>query len=251
MLKISIITTSFNSIKTLKHTIDSVIAQDYPNIEYIIVDGNSNDGTKNLVEQYSSGISKFISEPDNGIYDGLNKGIKLASGDVIGFLHSDDHFAHNNVISQISKSFETDQIIDAVYGDILFFRIVNGDEKKVRVIRSGSFKTPLFKFGMMPPHPTFYARKNVYERFGNFDLSYKISSDFDFLMRVMLLGKIKTIYLSDIFVKMKVGGASTKNLQSNYLLNKEILASCKKQRVYTNYFMIYSKYFYKIFQFFK
>jgi len=251
MLKISIITTTYNSIKTLKNTIESVIAQNYPNIEYIIIDGNSTDGTQNLIKQYSDNIYKFISEPDKGIYDGLNKGIKFASGDIIGFLHSDDHFAHNSVISQISNAFNFDKFVDAVYGDVLFFKIVNSKEKNVRIIRSGFFKPSIFKFGMMPPHPTFYAKRSVYEKFGSFNLSYRISSDFDFLLRVMLLGNIKTRYIREIFVKMLIGGASTKNIKSNYLLNKEIHLICNTHKVYTNYLMIYSKYFYKILQFIK
>ena len=248
MQKISIITSTFNSVKTLERTILSVIAQDHALVEYIVIDGGSTDGTIELINSYKQHIHFFISEKDKGIYDGLNKGIMQATGDVIGFLHSDDHFANDKVISRISAAFDKEGDIDAVYGDILFFNMVDGKEKKVRSVKSDVFTPFMFRFGMMPAHPTFYAKADVYKKFGLFDLAYKISADFDFLLRVMLLGKIKTKYLPGLMVKMLAGGTSTKNLKSNLTLNREILRSCKRHKVYTNYFMIYAKYMYKVFQ---
>lgn len=245
-MKISIITATYNSEATIKDTLESVNAQTYPDIEHIIVDGASKDNTLDLVKKYGKRVSLIISEPDKGIYDAMNKGIKAATGDVIGILNSDDFFTSDNVISAIVFAFENNDI-DAVYGDVHYVNPENLN-KCVRYYSSAVFKPSLFKFGLMPAHPSFYVKRSCYEKYGLYSLDYKIASDFDLLIRFLYTHKIKYRYLKKDFVTMRTGGASTKNLNSRMLLNKEDLKACRKYGIATNIFMIMFKYFYKIFE---
>ncbi len=246
-MKISIITATYNSEATIKDTLESVNAQTYPDIEHIIVDGASKDNTLDLVKKYGKRVSLIISEPDKGIYDAMNKGIKAATGDVIGILNSDDFFTSDNVISAIVFAFENNDI-DAVYGDVHYVNPENLN-KCVRYYSSAVFKPSLFKFGLMPAHPSFYVKRSCYEKYGLYSLDYKIASDFDLLIRFLYTHKIKYRYLKKDFVTMRTGGASTKNLNSRMLLNKEDLKACRKYGIATNIFMIMFKYLYKIFEF--
>ena len=245
---VSIITVSFNSIRTISDTIKSVLSQIYSNIEYIIIDGSSTDGTIELVNSFGNKISKFISEPDNGIYDAINKGIRLATGDVIGILHSDDFFYDNNVISTVAETFIKHDI-DAVYGDVQFVdpKITS---KIVRYYSSKHFNTGKFKYGFMPAHPSFYVRRELYEKLGFYKTDYKIAADFELLIRFLHVNRIKCKYLEMPFVSMRTGGISNTSIWSNITLNKEIARACRENGIRTNYFLIYSKYFTKIFQFF-
>ena len=244
-MKFSIITVSLNSEKTIEKTILSVINQNYYNIEYIIIDGCSNDNTINIINSYKREIDVIIIEKDDSLYDAINKGIKIATGDIIGILNSDDHFNNNNVISIISNEFINNLSIDAVIGGVSFFN--NGLKK--RVFKSLGFKNSFFKFGMMPPHPSFYAKRSLFTKYGLYSTKYKISADFDLLLRFFLIHKINYKIIDMIFVNMQMNGISTKDYKSNLLLNKEILISLKSNKIYSNYILIYSKYFYKIFQF--
>jgi glycosyltransferase involved in cell wall biosynthesis len=247
LLKISIITVSFNSVKSIAHTINSVLAQTYPEIEYIIIDGSSTDGTIEIIESFSSGISTFISEPDKGIYDAINKGIKMATGDIIGILNSDDFFYDNSVIEKIAKSIEENNI-DAIIGDVQFVDQAN-TSKVIRYYSSKHFKTARFRFGFMPAHSSFYVKKELFEKLGYYKTDYKIAADYELLIRFLYVNKIKYKYLEMPFVSMRMGGVSNKSIHSIYTLNKEIAKACRENGIKTNYIFIYSKYFAKIFEF--
>lgn len=244
---VSVITVSYNSIKTISNAINSVLSQTYPDIEYIIVDGVSTDGTIDVVKSFGNRISKFISEPDSGIYDAMNKGIKLATGEIIGIMNSDDIFYDNQVVEKVVTSFRENEI-DAVYGDIQFV----DPEKTSRIVRyysSKHFNPDRFKFGIMPAHPSFYARRELFEKLGYFRTDYKIAADFELLLRFIYGNKIKCRYLEMPFVSMRTGGISNKSFRSNLTLNKEIKRACKQNGLRTSYLYIYSKYFIKIFEF--
>lgn len=245
-MKISIITTTYNSASTIKDTLESVNSQNYSIIEHIIVDGGSKDNTLNLVERYGKSVSTVISEPDKGIYDAMNKGIKAATGDVIGMLNSDDFFTSDDIIETVVDNFKNSDI-DALYGDIHF---VNPDDisKCVRYYSSAIFKPSLFRFGFMPAHPSFYMKRELYEKHGLYSLDYKIASDYDLLIRYLHREKIKYKYINKDFVTMRTGGVSTENFNSIVTLNKEIVKACKKYGIYTNMFILSFKYLYKLFE---
>ena len=245
-MKISIITATYNSAKTIRDTIESVLAQSYTNFEYIIVDGASKDDTLKIISEYGDRISKVISEPDKGIYDAMNKGIAAATGDVVGILNSDDFYTTNDVLAQIAQQFEKDDT-DAVYGDIQFVNPSNLD-KIVRYYSSKIFRPSLFRFGFMPAHPSFYVKRACYSTLGNYHLDYKIASDYDLLIRFLYKERISTSYLPTSIVTMRTGGVSTDGVQSRIVLNKEIVKACKRYGIYTNMFFLCFKYLYKIFE---
>jgi glycosyltransferase involved in cell wall biosynthesis len=245
---ISIITVSYNSRGTIIDTIKSVLSQTYPEIEYIIIDGVSVDGTKEIIDSFKDRISKYIREPDTGLYDAINKGIRIATGDIIGVLHSDDFFYDNNVVEKIAKAFYKNDI-DAVFGDVRFIDRYNLS-KTVRYYSSKHFKPLKFRFGFMPPHPSFYVKRELFEKLGYYKTNYKIAADFELEMRFLLTNHVRYSYLELPFVSMRTGGISNKSIFSNITLNKEIFKACRENGVRTNYFFIYSKYFTKIFQFF-
>ena len=220
-MRFSIITVCYNPGKSISDTIESVLSQDYPDIEHIIVDGHSTDGTVELVRSYGDKISTFVSEPDEGLYDALNKGINLAAGDVIGFVHSDDSYADSSVLSSIARTFETSKA-DAVYGDLVYVSRGNPD-RVVRYWRSGSFSPSRLRFGWMPPHPALYITKTVYEKakLANgqyFDTDFACAADYDFMMRLLTKHKVRPVYLPKIIVKMRLGGVSNGSLK--YLVRK-------------------------------
>lgn len=245
-MKISIVTVCFNSIKFIENSILSVVNQSYQDIEYIIIDGGSTDGTIDVIKKYDNYIYKWISEADNGIYDAMNKGISLATGDIIGILNSDDSFFNNNVISEISSFFLSNISLDAVISNIVF---INNHNKIIRYYSSQNWKTIKFAWGFMPPHPSFFCKRKFFENLGAYKTDYKIAADFELLLRYLQIHKIKFQYIPLITTKMRMGGASTKNLMSILTLNKEIRRACLQNHVYTNYVMIYLKYFSKIFEF--
>lgn len=206
-MKISIITITYNSAQTLEDTIKSVVSQDYPDLEYIIIDGKSKDRTLEIVSKYKDKISKVVSEKDKGLYDALNKGIQHATGDVIGLLHSDDLYAHDKVISNIAQKFTTDSSVEGVYADLVFVHR-NDTNKAMRVWESGAYKEGDFLKGWMPPHPTFFVRKEVYQKFGGFNISLKLSADYELMLRLIHKNNIKLAYLNETIVKMRMGGVS-------------------------------------------
>jgi glycosyltransferase involved in cell wall biosynthesis len=249
MLKVSVITPSNNSSKTILSTINSVLSQTYPYIEYIIIDNASTDGTRQIIESFGDKISKFISEPDNGIYCAMNKGIKLSTGDVVGILNSDDFFCNNNVIENVVKAFDSG-FIDIVYGDIKFVSSLNFN-KVIRYYSSKRFNINKFQYGFMPAHPSFYAKKEYFEKFGYYKEDYLIAADFELLIKFLYVNKLCSKYLNMPFVSMRTGGISTKSLESTNILNKEILRACKENGIKTNMMKIYLKYIVKIFEFIK
>lgn len=247
-MKISLITVTFNSEKTLSSTIQSVLKQTYKEIEYIIIDGKSQDKTISIIRKFESSFNeklKWISEPDRGLYDAMNKGINIATGDVIGILNSDDFFTNNNILEQVAKEFHNNNKLDAVYGDVHFVHPDNLD-KSIRYYSSKVFKQSLMRIGMMPAHPSFYMRKECFEKYGLYKTNYKIAADFEFLLRVIYKHKIRTQYIPIDMVTMRTGGASTSGIKSHIQIMKEHLRAFKENDIYTNAFLLSLRYFYKI-----
>lgn len=247
-MKVSIITVTYNSAKTLQDTIDSLTFQDYSNIEYIIVDGNSTDGTLDIIKNNPSVISQWISEPDKGLYDAMNKGIKIATGDIVGIINSDDFYHRPDSISQIVAAFQ-DFKSDCVYADLIFVNPSNL-EKTVRYYRSGRFSHTKFKKGLMPAHPTFFTYRENFLKFGYYETDYKIAADFELLVRFLYRYKLSYYYLPIDLMKMRTGGLSTKSWKSNFIINKEDLRACNENGLKTNYLWLYSRYFKKLLEFF-
>ena len=207
-LKISIITVCFNAENTIKSCIDSVKSQNYTNIEYIVIDGASTDKTINIVNNYAHFVDHFVSEPDRGIYDAMNKGIKLATGDIIGMLNADDYFADNSVLTNIAEAF-CKYNTDIIYGDLDY---INEKGRIVRKWRSGQFSRRKLEFGWMPPHPTFYCRRNLFERYGFYRLDYGTAADYELMSRYLYVNKLTVFYLNMVIIKMKLGGKSNKSI---------------------------------------
>jgi glycosyltransferase involved in cell wall biosynthesis len=245
MVKITIITTAYNSSKTIRDTLESVRIQTYPNIEHIVIDGGSKDETMAIVRKFSH-VAQVVSERDKGVYDAMNKGIKLATGDVIGFLNSDDIFADNRVVERIANVFEL-KTVDSVYSDLDFFE---GDPTNVvRSWVSGLAKRRRFLFGWMPPHPTFYAKRTVYDRFGSFDLSFKQAADYELMLRMLYRHGITTHYLQGISVKMRVGGLSNASFKNRWAAHREDAYAWHKNRIKPYFFTVWMKPLAKLEQF--
>ena len=245
-MKVSIITVTLNSKDTIKDAIDSVLKQTYSDIEYIVVDGQSTDGTVDIVKSYGSEVSKFLSEKDKGIYDAMNKGIRLATGDVVGILNSDDFYIDENVIENVVKVFE-EKKVDTLFADLVFVRPQNLD-KTVRLYDSSHFNPSKFAYGWMPAHPTFFVKREFYEKYGFFKTDYKIAADFELLVRFLYKHKMSYYYLNKVLVKMRTGGVSTRGFKSNWVLNKEIVRACFENGIRTNMFKVSLKYGRKIFE---
>ena len=232
-MKVSIITVTFNSISVINDCLDSISSQEYDNIQHIVIDGASTDGTLSILESKHSQLNTLISKPDNGIYDAMNKGIRIATGDIIGFLNSDDFYANNKVISKVVREFERDSLLDSCYSDLIYVDQLK-IYKIVRYVKSSEFNQGLFSKGWCPPHPTFFVRRSVYERLGIFDLNYDIASDVDLMMRFLEKHKIKSKYIPEVWVKMRMGGTTNKNLKNIWLQNKEIIHSFNKNNLSVN-----------------
>ena len=249
-MKVSIVTVCFNSEKTIRDTIESVLSQDYPNIEYLIIDGLSDDNTSNIINQYRGSIAKVISEPDNGIYDAMNKGIEHATGDVIGILNSDDFFENSFVISDVVNHFISNPTADLIIGDVVYVKPLER-EKIIRFYSSRKFKPFKLRFGWMPPHAATYIQKDVYNRVGGYSLGFEISADYELFVRMLLTHKLVYARIDKVLVRMRMGGVSTAGLKSNFLLNAEIVKACKDNGVYTNIFLVLLKIPIKFLEFFK
>ena len=239
-MKVSIITVVLNNKETIKDAILSIGSQDYDNIEHIIIDGGSTDGTQSVIDRYRDRGAIYISERDNGIYEAMNKGLGMASGDVIGFLHSDDFYAYEKVISEVVATLNKKKV-DAVFADLVLVEPRHPDNI-VRFYRSNTFSPETLTKGIMPAHPTLYLRKSVYEKFGHFKTDYSIAADYEFDTRIFKDNNLSYHYIPKIMIRMRAGGASTKNLKSNWILNLEILRACRENGLRTNLFKIYSKY---------
>jgi glycosyltransferase involved in cell wall biosynthesis len=247
-MKITIITVCYNSASHIEDAINSVANQDYPEIEHIVIDGNSNDGTQQILDKYSSKLADWISEPDQGIYEAMNKGIKKATGDVIGILNSDDFYYDNNVLSKVAKVF-SDEETEAVFGDLIF---VDPDDlnKTVRTYSSEKWHPDKFAKGYMPAHPTFFVKRKFYEKYGLFETDYEIAADYEMLIRLLYVHQLNYKYLPLKMVKMRKGGVSSNGIKSNITLNNEIIRACRKHGIKTNVLKIYPKYFKKVFELF-
>lgn len=247
---ISIITATFNSAKTLKDTIQSVLRQTNKDFEYLIIDGGSTDETIDIVKSYESEFSgrlKWVSEKDQGIYDAMNKGIKMASGDVVGILNSDDYFTSDDILQTVDNAFKSHEI-DAIYGDIHFIRDGN-PQKCVRYYSSRMFRPFWLRFGFMPAHPSFYCKREIFDKAGLYSLDYKIGADYEMMVRLFKRHKIKSLYVNKDFVTMRTGGASNNNGRSRLTLIEEDVKACRVNGIYTNRFFIMLKFLYKIFEF--
>jgi glycosyltransferase involved in cell wall biosynthesis len=249
-LKVSIITVSYNSDETIRDTIESVARQSYNNIEYIVVDGNSKDETMAIVSSYASSIDKVVSEPDKGIYDAMNKGVQLATGDIVGILNSDDFYETDTIIEDIVEHFKQHENVDMVFGDVVFVEPSNLS-KVVRYYSSAKFKSYKLRFGWMPPHPATFIKKKVYDKYGLYKLGYKISADYEIFVRLLMVAKLKFSRIDKVIVRMRSGGASTGGIQSSITLNKEIVKACKENNIYTNLFIVILKMPFKLLEMIK
>lgn len=244
-MKLSIITVTYNSGKTVEDTLKSVLRQTYPDVEHIIKDGGSKDNTMDICNKYMQKLNagndaasksiKAVSGKDGGIYDAMNQGIEMSTGDVIGILNSDDFYTSDDVLETVAKEFEEDPELEAVYGDIHFVKDENMD-KCTRYFSSRYFHPWMLRFGFMPAHPSFYVRREVYEKYGLYDLSFRTSSDFEMMVRLFAKYRIRAKYIDKDFVTMRAGGESTAGLAAKRKVNRDIAASLKKHGVYSNQF---------------
>ena len=252
-MKISIITVTFNSAETLPDTIESVLRQDYDDYEYLVIDGGSKDATVDIIKQYEprfGGKMRWISEPDKGMYDGINKGIRMATGDVVGIINSDDFYHRNDIFRIINSSFEENPGIQAIYGDVRFVTPDNLD-KTVRYYSSAKFKPSKFRWGWMPAHPTFFTYRSNFDKFGLYKIDYHIAADYELLIRFLYTNHLPAKYIPVDFMKMRTGGRSTNGIKSNIVLNREIVRGCRENGIYTNMAMLFLKYFVKVFELIK
>ena len=209
-MKISVVTIVYNRARFISGALESTARQTYPDVEHILQDGGSTDGTLDIIRQHDREETKLVSEPDDGIYDALNKGIKRATGDVIGLMHSDDIFADDTVLDRVATAM-ADTECDGVYGDLDYVS-ASDTGKIIRKWRSGRFEKANIRKGWMPPHPTLYLRRDVFDKFGLYDTSYRISADYDAMLRYLVKGNIRLAYIPEVLVKMRVGGESNKSL---------------------------------------
>ena len=248
-MTVSIITAAYNGATTIEDTIKSVLWQTYADIEYIVKDGGSTDGTLEICRRYEpmfNGRMRIISEKDDGMYDAMNIGIEAATGDVVGILNSDDFFTTDDAVKCIVDTFEKKDT-DAIYGDVHY---VEADDlnRCVRYYSSKPFQRWTMRLGFMPAHPTFYVKKGVYEKYGMFDTSYKIAADFDNVLRLIYINRIKTAYVDRDLVTMRAGGASNANYKNRMQIMRDHLASLKKHGIYSNAFIMSFRYIYKIYE---
>lgn len=246
-MKISIITVTYNSEATLRNTVESVLMQLYSDFEYIVIDGKSNDGTLDVLEEYLPrfrGRMRYLSEVDKGAYDAMNKGLSMATGEIVGFLNSDDFFTSCDVLQEVASTFEANDI-DAVYGDVHYVKADNISHR-VRYYSSRFFARPFMRFGFMPAHPSFYCKRNVYLKYGGFDTFFRIAADFENLLRLIYIHRIRTKYVNKDFVTMRLGGMSTAGIASRKQIMKEHIYAMKKNGVYSNFFLLCLRYIYKL-----
>ncbi|HDY85781.1 hypothetical protein LCGC14_0901480 [marine sediment metagenome] len=236
-MKVSIITVCFNSALFISTAIESVLAQSYTDIEYIVIDGDSKDGTLDVINKYADRIAHIVSEPDKGIYDAMNKGLALATGDVIGILNSDDFYPHSDVVSEVVKELSLRSNIDIVLGSVDF--VMPKDlEKPIRLYSSADFISWKLRFGLSPPHPGAFIKKSAYERAGMYKMGYKIAADFDMFVRMLLVMHFSYITLDKVLVRMRIGGASTSGINSYIVSTKEMARSLKENKVYSSILIV-------------
>ena len=277
-MKISVVTVTYNSEKTVEDTIKSVLRQEYKDYEYLVVDGGSKDNTVEIIKKYEplfEGRMRWISEKDKGMYDGINKGIKMATGDVVGIINSDDFYHRTDIFDKINEAFsgrsevrderlevrdEREEVrgeryvnckrgdrVEAIYGDV---RFVNPDnlEKTVRYYSSKNWRPWRFRFGFMPAHPSFFTLRENFEKYGYYQYDYHIGADYELLIRHLYTNKVPAKYIPLDFMKMRTGGRSTDGIQANIRLNKEIVRACAENGIWTCMPLLFLKYFVKVFE---
>ena len=249
-MKLSLITVVYNRAATIERTILSVLHQSYQHIEYIVVDGASTDGTTDIIYQYQQRITKIISEKDYGVYDAINKGIRSATGDIIGILHADDCFANNNVLETVMKQFMQQPDLDCLFGDVCFVQKDN-PYKIVRYFSSAIFNLSRFRMGIMPAHPTFFCKKKHFDLHGLYRTDLEIAADFDLLLRFLKIHQLNYKYLSEMMVVMQLGGKSTSGIKSTLKINHEIHRVLKEHGIASSYIQLYARYFIKVREFFR
>jgi len=230
-VKISVITASYNCVATIRNCVESVICQKHKDVEHIIIDGASSDGTLEKIDSYKDKIAKIVSEPDNGIYHALNKGLKIASGSIIGILHADDIYANDRVLDTVATVFRLDNI-DSCYGDLQYVDKDNA-YRIIRHWKSSNYKLGKFRHGWMPPHSTFFVKRGIYERYGYFDTSFRIAADYELMLRFLKKHKISTQYIPEVLIKMRLGGASNKSIKNIIIKSFEDYKALKKNNVNT------------------
>jgi len=248
-MKISVITVTFNCAGTIARTLQSVASQSWPDVEHIVVDGASSDGTMALVDAHRAGLAHVLSEPDSGIYDAMNKGVELATGDVVAFLNADDFYKDDGVLGCVASVMQLEEL-DALYGDAEFFR---PDYKDIVVRRynSGRFKAERLGWGWMPAHSALFLRRDLFERYGGFQTDYRIAGDFEFVARVFKHLDLRHRYLPETLVQMQLGGASTSGWRATLQLNREMLRACRSNNIPTNWFRLLMRYRLKALEFFR
>lgn len=240
-LKITVVTVCYNSAKTLAKALQSVRDQDWLNVEHIVIDGGSKDGSSEILDRFHSGLACVVSEPDNGIYDAMNKGIQRATGDIVCFLNSDDQYADNGVLTRVAAHIQQ-RNLDVLFGDIAFFNEHDPD-RVVRYYRSGSFHPKRLAWGWMPAHPAFFMKREIYQRLGGFRPDYRIAGDFELIARAFTLFQLRYEHMPEVLVNMQMGGASTASgFKGRILHNKELLRACRENDISTNVFKILSRY---------
>ncbi|RRV12925.1 glycosyltransferase [Stutzerimonas xanthomarina] len=232
-MRISIVTVAYNSSATIKTTLDSVAAQCYPALDYIVIDGGSTDTTLDIVREHPELVSQLVSEPDRGIYDAMNKGVQRATGEIVGILNSDDFYRHARVLQEVADAFAADPALEVLMGDVDFVSDEDLNEP-VRTYRATGFRPWMFRLGFMPPHPAIFIRKTAYQRVGLYKLGYKIAADFDFLVRLLLIDRAKYRIVGTQWVRMRTGGASTAGWKSNLISTREMLRSLRENGVFSS-----------------
>ena len=246
-MKISIVTPAFNSAATIRDTLESIGNQDYPDLEHIIIDGGSKDGTLKIVAEYPH-VSQVVSEPDRGLYDAMNKGLKMATGEVAVVLNSDDFYTHSQVLSRVAAKLEEARA-DTLYADLEYVDPIKTD-RVVRHWKAGAFHPKNFQRGWMPPHPTFFVRRHLYEQFGFFDIALRFSADYELMLRFLLKNKVSTCYLPEVTVRMRAGGASNASWLNRYRANCEDRRAWKMNGLRPKFYTLYLKPILKIPQYF-
>jgi glycosyltransferase involved in cell wall biosynthesis len=248
-MKISVVTVALNAADTISRSIESVATQTHNDVEHILIDGCSKDGTIELLEKYRGHLSHVVSETDNGIYHAMNKGLELASGEIVCFLNADDFYSDSRVLERVALEMRGNTI-DALFGDVVYFR-AGSPERVVRRYSSRNFSPELIPYGWMPAHPSLFVRRRIYQNLGGFRTQFKIAGDFDFVARAFGLTKIRYKYFPFVLVCMQLGGVSTSGFRSKLLLNKEVLLACRDNGFQTNMLRILSKYPLKVLEFFQ
>lgn len=239
-MKCSIITVAYNSAPTIAATLCSVAAQTLQDVQHIVVDGASPDGTAQVVQAHGGHVAALVSEPDHGIYDAMNKGLRLASGDIVGFLNADDRYAHAQVLEQVVATMQREGL-DALLGDVAFFH-AQAPDRLVRRYDSGRFRPGRIGWGWMPAHPAAFFRRSVFERVGPFKTDYRIAGDFEWIARAFTTLPLRYRHVPEVLVHMQTGGISTQGWRSTLQLNREVLRACRDNGIQTNWLKILSKY---------